>query len=73
MKHPKETMVTVGDAIADFLRKPNIYMDNVIGATGNGTEMPEAVKTKIETWPVESNASWFEAVSTSTWTLSLIL
>ncbi|RYP48450.1 hypothetical protein DL768_005652 [Monosporascus sp. mg162] len=63
----RQSLVTVGDAIADFLHEP-IAQDSTGPKIAKGT----AYQLHITQWE-EHRSYWFTAVSTPTWVVSFIL
>ncbi|RYP80105.1 hypothetical protein DL770_006367 [Monosporascus sp. CRB-9-2] len=63
----RQSLVTVGDAIADFSHEP-IAQDNTGPKIAKGT----AYQLHIRQWE-ENRSYWFTAVSTPTWAVSFIL
>ncbi|KAI1445340.1 hypothetical protein F5Y02DRAFT_130179 [Annulohypoxylon stygium] len=59
-----ETMVTMGDAIGDFLREHSEIMPRRYYGIGD-TDIRETL------WCSKTNTSWFHAVSRSTWMVSI--
>lgn len=61
----QETMVTMGDAISDFLERPDEL------AAARDSEFPRASYTvRVGRWREEC-VSWFKGVSTRTWVISI--
>jgi len=61
-KHQTQTMLTIGDAISDFLEKP----DRV-------TTKPGPVIVTEAPWDPKNRISWFKVISIRTWTISIVL
>ncbi|KAI0123305.1 hypothetical protein BJ170DRAFT_736541 [Xylariales sp. AK1849] len=73
IKHPKETMVTMGDAIACFLKDPDLHADGAADAGAGELAKPRPVKVEQAHWTIEPRLFWFHAVSGRVWRLSLSL
>lgn len=69
-----ETMLTIGDAISDFLKKPDVAMvDLGTGNTIRATTKPRPVIVTNAPWVPEHRISWFKVISIRIWTISLVL
>jgi hypothetical protein len=75
LKHREKTMLTIGDAISDFLKNPDVAMgdlstDNTIRAA---TTTPRPVIVTEAPWVPKPRISWFKVISIRIWIISLVL
>lgn len=69
---PQQTMLTIGDAIGNFLANPDYLLSDVSDTTHSQTGTSRVV-FKAEIWEVKRRIVWFSAVATSGWIISLSL
>jgi hypothetical protein len=69
----KITMVTIGDAIANFLKKPDPVTVNTSDSSMENTARLGGIETRAETWPANSHSSWVTAIRGDVWGISLVL
>ena len=71
VKHNINTMVTMGDAIADYLETPDVLGNDKPDQEGAAVIGPIELR-KIQ-WTPKGKVPWFKAVSVQVWIFSLIL
>jgi hypothetical protein len=69
----KITMVTIGDAIANSLKKPDPVTVNTSDSSMENRARLGGIETRAETWPANSHSSWFTAIRGDVWGISLVL
>lgn len=74
IKEGKRTMVTMGDAIQTFLRRPGWVNeeDDIGGFPGQDANIPGPIEMKRGSWVVTPRVRWFQAVSTPIWIFSYL-
>ena len=74
LRHREKTFITLGDAISDFLENPddNTSRGSTVEDTNPRAE-PRSFLTRRSPWTPYRRLSWFKAVSTPTWVISLVL
>ncbi|KAE9374919.1 hypothetical protein N431DRAFT_482041 [Stipitochalara longipes BDJ] len=73
LKHREKTMLTIGDAISDFLEHPDVVMvDLGTGNTIRATRNPKPLILTEAPW-VHEHLSWFKVISIRIWAISLVL
>jgi hypothetical protein len=71
-KHREETILTIGDAISNFLEHPDVAMvDLGIGNSIRATTKPRPVIITEAPW-VHEDLSWFKFISVRIWIISLV-
>lgn len=75
--NPKvKTLITMGDAIAEFLEKPSradVENDEIHNGDPVATPQLDGISIQAGPWSPERRVSWLKAVDGKTWTLSLLL
>ncbi|KAH8812621.1 hypothetical protein F5884DRAFT_820450 [Xylogone sp. PMI_703] len=69
----KTTMVTIDDAIANFLEDPDPFTENMSSTGGTEAEAKIGnIRLKAREWPINCRRSWFAAVAGKVWIVSLV-
>ncbi|KAI0110771.1 hypothetical protein GGR51DRAFT_569412 [Nemania sp. FL0031] len=70
--HQEMTMITIGDAISNFLQNPDytLLRSNTTNTTPSSTARTYAPELKAATWEPQLYVSWLRAVSIRTWIIS---
>ncbi|KAH0556332.1 hypothetical protein GP486_005741 [Trichoglossum hirsutum] len=72
-KMRQTTMVTIGDAIANFLQEPDSGAGSISDKSFKASARPCGIKTTVKAWPSDCHSFWFAAVRVQVWVVSLAL
>ena len=68
LSHRENTMLTIGDAISDFLKRPDA------AESGHSVSVAERPVVVAEVpWVTVRNLPWFKVISTRTWIVTLVV